>query len=205
MMIPRIEFSYSAWQLWKSSRKEKDLKKNKFYLSYIKGQHFTNIEMEFGKKIADGLEKKTTKDKDVEFCRTFLPKPKKREKELRTIIEGIPLICKLDGDSPNIIDEFKTGHLDPKGKTPWSQKKVDNWDQLTMYMMVKWRLTGKNPKGRLTWIPTKKEVKNGKCTMHVTGEIPKTWMTERSIKDYLVLFGELKKSYQEIQEFFKNI
>lgn len=204
--MPRIELSYSAWQLWKSCKKEKDLTKNRFYLYYIKDKHFSNPETEFGKKIADGLKKKKTNDKDVEFCRTFCPKPKAREKVLKVTIENIPFFCQLDGDSPDIVDEFKTGHPDSKGKVPWTQKKADGWDQLTFYMMVKWRLTGKNPKGRLTWIPTTKSFnKNGKCIIHVSGEIPKTWITKRSIKDYMLLFGELKKTYEEIQEFFKNI
>jgi len=212
MMMPRIELSYSAWQLWKSSKKEKDLTKNRFYLYYIKDRHYENPETIFGKKIADGLKKKKTKDKEVEFCRSFLPVPKYREKELHVVIDGVPILCQLDGDSLDIIDEFKTGHLDPKGKAPWSQKKADNWDQLTIYMMVKWRLTGKNPKGRLSWIPTKK-VFTGKFNkkgeeiykIALSGEFPKTWITERSIKDYMLLFAELKKTYEEIQEFFKNI
>lgn len=85
-----------------------------YYRQYILGERFTSKEMDFGKRIAEGLEKKETNDQAVEFCRLWLPKPEKKEYEARAQFESVPLLVKLDGYTTKC----------PKCNYDWQNKQI---------------------------------------------------------------------------------
>jgi len=169
--------------------------KGKYYEEYLLGRKFTNAEMRYGRKIADGLIDKKNKEWDIEFLRTWLPEPDEREKEILIAVDSVPVLVKMDGFTKKglIIDEYKTG------KSAWTQKKVDASDQITIYSMVVWKKYKKNLKIRFHWIPTHDI--DGKVV--ITGEMPKTFATQRSIKDYMLMFSRLKQAYLGIKELRK--
>lgn len=182
-----------------------------YYKRYFLGEYFTNKEMEFGRKIADGLEKRKTKDFAVEWCRTWLPKPDRREVKMTATIEGIKLLGQLDGltyhlKTPIMVDEYKTckveGGRHIAGKGEWTQKKADEHGQLTMYDMMIWTKTKKIPANRLSMIPTI-ETEDGQ--IQLTGEPPRIFLTTRTEKDFAILFKRLEKARKGIDEFCKII
>lgn len=160
---------------------------------YILGEpSFKNIEMEFGSKIADGLEKdELTGDPEIDFCKSALPKVDEKEKVIKVKLGDIPLLTKMDGfTEPNIIHEYKTGH------SPWTQSKADKFGQITFYALAFFLKTNKIPETSLFWIPTKKE--NG--VISLTGEKPIEFKTKRGISDFTRLAIGIKKVWKGIGE-----
>jgi hypothetical protein len=185
MRNPRDYISYSQLVSYESGR---------YYDEYILGNRRKSIEMDFGKKIADGL-KNGSKDKDVEFVLMWTPPVRKREEEIVEIIDGIKIKAYLDGREKNNIYEYKTGRV------PWTQLKVDNSDQLTVYSMLYWNRHRKHPKNTLIWIPTKKD---GNKVM-LTGDIPITFHTKRTIADYGPMIKRLKLASMGIKKLYNQI
>lgn len=182
--------SWSQYSLFLSNPEE-------YRRTYILGEpNFTNIEMDFGAKIANGLEKEDlTGDAEIDFCKITLPKVDEKEKEMRVKFEEVPLLIRMDGFiKPNIIHEYKTGH------NPWTQRKVDTSEQLTFYAFAFFLATNKIPEISLFWIPTKKE--NG--VISLTGDNPVEFKTKRSISDFTKISKKIKKVWKEIGEMVKQ-
>jgi hypothetical protein len=169
--------------------------KGRYYEEYILGNNWESVEMNFGKKISDGLESGSD-DKDVEFLRMWIPDVDEREKEIIVEIEGVKIKIKLDGWRKSIeIDEYKTG------KTKWTQSRADKSDQLTIYSLVCWKKYGKIPKLKLIWIPT---MNNGE-DIEITGELPKSFETTRTLADYGQIIKRLKVAKKGIDKLYKEI
>jgi hypothetical protein len=166
----------------------------RYYEEYILGNRRESIEMDFGKKIADGLESGSN-DKDVEFLRMWIPEVKEREKELRETIEEVPIMAKVDGFNPGEIYEYKTG------KVKWTQGRADKSDQLTIYSMLVWNKYHIHPKLTLIWIPTMNDGED----IVLTGELPKSFSTTRSVGDYAMILKRLKSAWNGINKMYKEI
>uniref|UniRef100_A0A6H1ZFR8 PD-(D/E)XK endonuclease-like domain-containing protein n=3 Tax=viral metagenome TaxID=1070528 RepID=A0A6H1ZFR8_9ZZZZ len=184
---PKNYISYSQLISWE---------KGKYYEEYILGVRRESVEMDFGKKIADGLESGSN-EKDVEFFRMWIPEVAEREKEITETIEGLPIKIKMDGfdEKPLKVSEYKTG------KTPWTQGKVDKADQLTIYSMVVWHKYKKYPELTLIWVPTKNDGED----IALTGELPKSFQTTRSVGDYGAILKRLKTAWVGINKLYKEI
>lgn len=186
MKNPRDYISYSQLVSYESGR---------YYNEYILGNKRESVEMDFGQKISNGLENGSD-DKDVEFLRMWIPEVDEREKEIVAEIEGLKVKVKLDGWRKSIeVDEYKTG------KTKWTQAKADKSDQLTIYSLVVWKKYGKSPKLTLIWVPT---MNNGE-DIEITGELPKSFETKRTLADYGQILKRLKVAKKGIDNLYKNI
>lgn len=215
MIATRDYLSWSQLTCWERSAGQlkagKAAEETDYYKRYILGESFNGKEMKFGKRIAQGLEKKETKDRVVEWCRVWLPTPDRREVEMTAIVEGIRILGQPDGVSyikkqPIMIDEFKTckveGPRHETGKGEWTQKEADAHGQLTIYDMIVWANTGLIPGNRLSMIPTR-ETAAGQIVL--TGEPPRIFMTTRTEKDLALFFKRLERARKGIDDFCKNI
>ena len=142
--LPRDYLSYSAYSLWKKD-------KNKFRRKYYENEKdFENAETIFGKKIAKALEdgksiKGVEKTKHPEY---------KIEAKLEDGLKILGYLDDLDEDTLQ-IREFKTGHLNAKGKAPWDAVKVRKHKQLVFYcLLVKLKFGKYNPLTILEWMET---------------------------------------------------
>lgn len=170
---PRPYLSWSSMCLFEKNR-------DAWIKHYVFGQPlFTSNRMDFGKKIAEGLEDGDGDD-DVQFLLTFLPKYSKREFELN--IKGkLPLMGKLDSFDPKKlrIREYKTGVWE------WTQHSVDCHGQLTFYAMMVYLKYGKLPSEMwLDYIPTK--LVDGEVQM--VGSI-KSFPTKRSMAQVMAMYN----------------
>ena len=186
---------------------------------YILGKEsFKNIEMEFGSKIASGLEKDDlTGDAEIDFCKVSLPDVDEKEKEMIAKVGDMKLLIRMDGyKKDHIIYEYKTGHLlkteeGKKPKLPWTQKIVDKFEQLTFYSYVYWLNTGVIPEINLIWIPTIK-IDTGETNewgktiykIELSKKPPIVFNTKRSISDFSKLSVKLKRTWDEIGKMVKE-
>lgn len=191
--------------------------KEEYRRVYINGgKTFSNKETEFGSRVSDGLEnsdeENLTGDAVVDFCKLSLPKVDEREKEMTVKFGDITLLVRMDGfEKPSLIYEYKTGHLTPDGKKPWTQAKVDSWGQLTFYAFAFYLSTGIIPDLKLVWIPTKK-IETGEFNdrgksiyrIELTGESPIVFNTKRTLVDFAKMSIKIKKVWEEIGEMVKE-
>ncbi len=181
-------FSYLSWSkylTYTSSRKA-------FIDRYVYGDKLQSKYLDFGKKIADGLEIRDTKTKDECICwaRKVIPCPKEREKAYFVNVEGVPIYGKLDGEDPGVIHEYKTG------KNKWTQRMVDNHGQLTFYAMMIWKKTGKLPnKILLYWLPTYDELDG---TVKLAQVKPTVFETKRTLADIISMSPKIQRVWKEI-------
>jgi len=165
---------------------------------YILGKpSFKNVEMEFGSKIASGLEQEDlTGDAEIDFCKVSLPEVDEKEKEMTVKVGDMKLLIKMDGykKKDHIIYEYKTGHV------PWTQGKVDKWEQLTFYAYVYWLIKGVVPQLKLIWIPTQKI--EGEISL--TKEAPIVFNTKRTTSDFYKMAVKTKRVWNEIGKMVKE-
>ena len=176
---PRDHLSWSQMFLFENDE-------DAWVRKYIYGEEIVTPQMEFGKRIAEGLEESETSDAQIEYLRTFLPEYPYAEYELKVNYKGIPLIGKLDKCDParGRIGEIKTG------RQPWTQTRVDRHGQLTWYAWMLFLTTRKLPAEiALFWAPTGRDAKGG---FHLSGEI-RTFYTERG----LIEFAQIAERAQE--------
>jgi hypothetical protein len=161
---------------------------------YIYGESTPiNRGQSLGKIVSEALETgEPTGDPVIDMVLPLVPNHSVREKEIMVNMREIPIMLKMDSVTPDFkgIIEHKTG---PIGA--WSQKKADEWDQITFYCTGIYIKTGKIPKAKLVHIVTKCE--DGEYNL--TGEI-KVFKTERSYKDILKMMGRIKRAWIQIEE-----
>ena len=189
--------SYSQYSIFNSSR-------DQYIKIYINGDELNNKYLDFGKKIAKGLEHRNIdyKDEDIDLARKLITPAKQKEIEIRANFDKVPLLGILDGFYKNkdkaIIDEYKTG------TSKWTQKLVDNNEQLTIYAILVWLKYDINPENieiKLHWLPTYKDIDN---SIHLTEEI-KTFKTKRTMKDFINIYPKLKKTWLGIEELINSL
>lgn len=186
---PRKYLSWSQFHLFEESPE-------KYKEVYLLGHFETNKYLELGKKMASMLEYDIIQDDEVwEFVRQNLPAYPQREYEIRDTIDDIPLLGKLDGFDPEscLIGEYKSGK-------EWTQKKVDENEQLTFYSLLVWNRFHKLPQIQLHWVRTEE---NENKDLFLTKDI-KTFETQRTIKDFILLMPRIKRAWQGIQNLTRN-
>lgn len=186
---PRPYLSWSQLQLFESSPQA-------WVRRYIYGEKFTNPAMEFGREIAEGLEKDETDNPAVEHMRTFLPAYPEKEYEIKVKWKGVPLLGKLDQADPKNLtfNEIKTGTV------AWTQRRVDTHGQITFYWLLFWQKHGWPEKAGLSWAPT---ALNEDGNPMITGMI-KTFTTIRTLGDISAMSVRIQKAWDGIQKVTKK-
>ncbi len=189
--------NYISWSQY-DTYKNKGI--NAYIRIYLEGRKFDSKYLDFGKKIAEGLEhrRKKTKDKDVLMARKLVPKFQFPEKEFTVTWGGIPLLVKLDGFGKEancyLVDELKTGKNDS-----WKQIAVDKFEQITFYAAAVWQFHKIKPeeiKIRLHYLETYEDLDG---SIHLTG-FYKVFETVRTTQDFLKFYIELKKVWLGIEK-----
>lgn len=142
--LPKKYISYSAWQLWKSS-------KTQFRDKYYEGKKSPeNIYSIFGREV----------HKKIEIGEIGLPPllhNSQREVAINTHIEGIPVLAYVDilnVDLPLLAD-VKTGKRNKDGESPWTELSVYKHEQLPFYALaVEAEYGVKIREGYIFWLET---------------------------------------------------
>lgn len=191
LLLPKGYLSYSQMNSWKWSQK-------KYKETYFEGKPYpTNPAMIFGKDFSEIMDdKKKTDDVIIQGVVSLMPRYDTSEKEIRESIEGIKLLGYLDSYCSKTHDlyEYKTG------KTPWTQYRVDEADQLTFYSMLvylKYKVIPENIS--LIWAET--EIDDDK--VRFTGNV-KRFETSRELADVLNMLARTKTVAREISEAYKE-
>ena len=185
VLTPRPYLSYSQLILWERSPED-------YVEQYIYGQKRTNQYMELGKVVAEMLETDEEQDDPgLEMVRTYMPRYPKNEFQIEMSFKGIPLLGKLDGFDPagRRIGEYKTGKK-------WTQRMVDESDQLTFYSILVWLAFKDWPSEiKLHWAETKMEGTD----LKFTGQI-KTFNAHRGMNDALRMYPRIQSAWEGIKK-----
>lgn len=185
---PRSYLSYSSWKLFRRNKQE-------WINTYLMGHSRDFKGTQFGKDFAKARElDQDNGDSDGNFARIFMPKYPKREHQMEATLtwkdlQQCTMHGKFDGYDPRkrLIADDKTTYS-TKGKAHvWTQKEVDELEQLTWYAYIFWKKFGTLPRLELNWYNRN------------TNQI-KTFRTVRTVKDFLKLNVEIKKTWREILE-----
>ena len=180
-MRVRPYISYSQLQCYE--------KGDKYYIErYIENKQFENKYTIFGKKLHEALLTET-KDQAIEQIKLFLPEYPKREIEIKTTVEGIPLLGILDGLNPR-----KKEFCDWKTGKKYTQAMTNKNDQLTFYWLLLWKKYGWTPKRAFIHHIETAEADE----IYATGKI-QTFETHRTMSDMLSLFARIKKAWSGVE------
>lgn len=126
----------------------------------------------------------------------------KKEYKFKVKVRGINLIGFADDfcdKSFLILNELKTG------KHPWTQKKVDNHDQITMYNLMNYYQNNIKPEdvlNMLFWIPTEDWLDNTvRFKKPITVHPFSTKRTERQVLDFA---DHIVKTFEEMNKYALN-
>ncbi len=182
--------SYSGYSLWKKSKE--DYRKR----YYENQKSFENVETIFGKEVHGILEK----DDKIKGSETRI--------EI-TLKCGLKLLSFLDSlDDEFTIIDFKTGHKNKEGKSPWNRLKVIKHKQLDFYSLMCKKKFGKvNPVVQLIWLETRFKTKETEFAGHTliseSRELELTGYQE-TFKRYITQW-ERDKMEKEIKRVAKEI
>jgi hypothetical protein len=188
--LPRPHISPSQYSLWKRSPKE-------YKARYFYGKEcFVNKNMKFGKEVAEAFECKEDSEKEIiNLLKTAIPKYKNPEHEFKVDMFGIPLMGIFDSYDPKThrVIEYKTG------LAGWTQRAVDNCDQLRFYALMIYLKHKVIPEMKLVWIHT--ENKGGK--IGITGDIDQfeAWF---NLQNILEMSRDVTKVAKEISEAYEK-
>lgn len=190
IILPRKHLSWSAIDLWQKDPRE-------YQRVYFLGEErFTNAAMHYGSKFARAMETGDAEgDQMIATAAIMVPRYEiseyKLSAELKTEEGIIPLLGFLDTSRDDPADgfrEFKTG------SQPWTQRRVDNHGQLTLYaLMVYLKHHRQVRQMHLDWLPTEKI--DGRIAL--TGEI-RSFYTERSMTEILAMAALVRRTAFEI-------
>ena len=186
--------SYSQYQCFNQSEEQ-------YIKRYIDGVELKNKYVDFGKKIAKGLEnrKEKTDDPDILLARKLIKASEESEKEIRITFGKIPIFGVLDGfTSPSTVNEDKTS------KNKWTQAMVDKSEQLTFYAIMvstELKISIEKVKINLDWLPTFEDTDE---SIHLTGEI-KTFKTKRTTTDALRIYPKMKRTWLGIESLINDL
>jgi hypothetical protein len=192
MITPRPYISWSQLSLFESSPE-------RYKEVYIYDKKIPiNRGMAYGKQLADGLEKgELTGNEVMDMTMIQIPKLDEMEKEVRAIITDgkntIELLARMDTAKKDLsaFKEYKTG------QGAWTQKKVDEFGQITFYATAIWLKTKKIPQDiELVWIETAMQLE-GK--IEATGAI-KRFVTKRTAIDCLKMCARIKRAWAGIRQ-----
>lgn len=167
--------------------------KEQWYAKYVlKQEQPPSREMLFGKKFADSVEAGKPLAPVTVYSIV--------EQKLECQFAGISLLGFMDTYEPKFkVREYKSG------KNAWTQEKVDNHGQITMYLLMLYIIHGTRPeqiKCHLDWIPT---YETGDFQIDFVRPIRiHTFTTKRTMRDILVFGQRIKRTYKEMQAFAEN-
>lgn len=191
LKTPRPYLSWSQLALWEKSPYE-------YAANYIysDGRVATNPLMDLGRQLAEALENDewgNGEPSDIEMAHIILPSYPEREVELRGEVQGVPILGKLDGfDRKELrLGEYKTG------RSEWTQKRVDDFGQLTFYALLILQNFGRMPSEiQLHWVPAEYDEEG---ELKLIGDI-RTFETRRTTDDLLKMGVRIKKAWEGIKE-----
>lgn len=172
---------------------------NLYYQVYYEGINiFNNKYMRLGNKLDKALETDFNEDDDpmIGLMLVFMPKYPERQLVLKTWLEGVELLAKLDGwdEKSFTLGEYKSGRK-------WTQKMVDDSGQITFYALVLYLIYGKIPNLVLHWAKTCDD-ENGELVL--TGDI-KTFNTTRSLQQLIGFTKRIFDSAKGIDQLSKFV
>lgn len=208
-MHPRPYISNAQLQLWEKNPQE--YARIYFHDGERRGM---SRGVALGKKFAEAMENdEETGDIEMDIVLAQMPEYEIRDKEIMCQLSTghgigrkfIPILIKPDRCRADYsaFCEAKTG------AGPWTQKIVDEDDQVTFYFTGLYLLTKANggvkiPEGELIWAVTEKRIdEDGIERPHLTGEI-KRFKTTRSFADILRMQVRISKAWREIGEAFEK-
>ena len=194
--------SYSAISLWKSS---KDAYRRRYYELE---KPFKTIETEFGKKVAEMLERR-----DPSLM--HIPHYSVTEYEIDTVIDGVKVKAYIDSFDPERIKflDHKSSHCDKDGKPPWTRVKVHKHDQLPFYSMLLKYVHGRVDNAcHIVWIETEFKTDTRDFMGHtlsskvrelqLTGKVKKfrrvirEWERQKMRKELSIIAQEIQNDYR---------
>jgi hypothetical protein len=200
-MTPRGYLSYSQFTTYKGSKKQ-------YIKVYIEGQKsFDNKYTRLGSMLAEALETgEETGRYDIDLIVPSIPLYEEREVDITATLkldgETIPLFGKLDTatkDKRKFIDH-KSNVKDPKSNaTRWTQKRVDEDEQLTIYSLILYkgyRIPLAEQEIGLVVMETELD-ENGEPQF--TGKITH-YKTKRNLQQILRMQAEIVKVWRGIKE-----
>ena len=142
LLLPTSYISFTQWQMWLKSPE-------RYAKEYFEGGQKLNTKyLIFGKGAAEAREKRELKDGEI------------TELELKVDVQGVPVLGYIDCYCSNehYFREEKTG------KVPWTESKVQKWEQLPFYAtLLKWKYGTMPDHCVLHWFETKDAEESGLC------------------------------------------
>lgn len=165
--------------------------KDEWYAKYVLGiPTDENPAMAFGKAFAKSCENRAPMAPVTLLA--------EMEKKFSVVFNKIPLIGFADTFCPDTpaIGEYKTG------EKPWTQKKVDEHGQLTMYALM-WNVSTKRDPGELRffleYVPT--EHRNDFSVRVKPGSKPLRFDTRRTMADVLRFAARINRTVAEMEAY----
>ena len=173
----------------------------KWYKNYILGERQSSPQLDFG----------TYVDKRIQNDPTFLPTlPRYEHMQYKLNVmfnKKIPLVGLPDGlnlTKTKELADYKTAGE----KSLWTQKKADETEQITFYLLLLYITHKIKPEDFTCYIhciPTKKEESGDfKTTISLVGNEIMTFKTKRSMQDILKLGAKINKTIAEMEKYVQN-
>src|ERR1035437_8757483 len=212
MIHPREYISNAQLKLW-----EKDPVEYARIYFHDGEQRPINVGQKLGKTLADAMEAdEETGDIEVDaILAQITPKLPRRDEIIMTKLSVgkypnrgfVPILVKPDRCSMDYMDfqEVKTG------SGPWTQKKVDEDDQMLFYFTGLYLKNRDNkhggiviPKGKLIWAPTEKRIDDdGVERPHLVGDV-REFPTTRTFVQLLQMMSRMSTAWREIGVAMEN-
>lgn len=196
-MTPRPYLSRYQLVLWEKSR-------DRYMAEYFgDAKRFANRGMVLGEEIAKHME---TGEETGDFAKDLviaqMPKYEIRDQSQTVMLkvgkEVVPILIKPDSMKADwsVVAEAKTGAQ----TSPWTQRKVDEDDQLTFYATGVFIKTKKIPALELYYAPTQLVIgESGLERPELTGEV-RVFKSQRHMSEILNMMMRMRKAWKEINE-----
>lgn len=197
IQLPQGYISYSQLTLWQNDKK----RYAEIYFDRRDELRTSNRGMEYGKVVADALEKGVqTDDLLTDAAMLLLPKYDIADEEIRAEIRTKDGWITLLG-KPDSMDSYSKSFLEYKtGKTQWTEKKAQGHLQMHFYAAVIYRKYGiVPPSAKLVWIETEMTEKGIQPTGRVE-EFP----VKITLKEILKTLALISKVAKEIEVAFAS-
>lgn len=198
-MLEKFNNKAISWSYYSSFLYNKE----RWFAKYYEGIEQPESEaMRFGKEFGEKVASDPNFTPEVKRYKHF-------EECLQCEFSGMKLLGYMDTSllSEKKFRELKTGN----NKNPWTQKRVDEHDQITMYALMIYVVHGIMPEDldiHLDWVPTLEadfesldDFINGMPKVRRSDEKIKTFKTKRTLKQCLKFGAKLKKTHKEMRQY----
>lgn len=164
--------------------------KEQWYKKYVLGiKDEGSREMDFGKLVGGKLENDPTFLPEI-------PRAEHMEYKLHVTFGDVQLIGYIDSYGDAVLHEYKTG------KNPWTQEKVDNHGQITMYLLmlyIQHNILPEDVQCYLHWMPTEEKGDFSIGFVEPIEENIKHFTTKRTTKDIVEFGVEINKIIKQME------